>query len=141
MYESRIETSVKEFANYLMDLGFLNFSLYTDFNKKFKEINENEIISSGIDKYDLNTELIFLKDNITKTMVQFYNSLSDERKQLLAFNVYEKYKKKKEEGDNNNPNNFKISDIVEDPENISIINENNNQNVKYIIVHIESLIF
>ena len=101
MEENPLEVKVKEFCNYLIEIGLLNISIYKDFIKKFKEINENGVISSGNEKTDMSIGLIYFKDNISKTIVEFYNSLSEERKKIIALNIFSKYNNKK---DNNEIN-------------------------------------
>ena len=95
MEENPLEVKVKEFCNYLMEIGLLNISIYKDFIKKFKEISENEVVSSGNEETDMNIGLIYFKDNISKTIVEFYNSLSEERKKIIALNIFSKYNNKK----------------------------------------------
>ena len=95
MEENTLEIKVKEFCNYLMEIGLLNISIYKDFIRKFKEISENGVVSSGNEETDINIGLIYFRDNISKTIVDFYNSLSDERKKVIALNIFSKYNNKK----------------------------------------------
>ena len=95
MEENTLEIKVKEFCNYLMEIGLLNISIYKDFIRKFKGISENGVVSSGNEETDINIGLIYFRDNISKTIVDFYNSLSDERKKVIALNIFSKYNNKK----------------------------------------------
>ena len=97
---NEIELQIKDFSNYLLELGFLNGSNYSDFGKKFKEINRNSIDSSGSEDPDKNIDSIYFKDNLCKTIVEFYNSMNEEKKKLFALNIFMKYIKKREEEKN-----------------------------------------
>ena len=100
MEENEIDKKIKEFSNYLTEFGLLNNSCYNEFLKKFKEINENTIVSSGNEEPDKNIGLIYLKDNISKTMIEFYKAMPEQKKKLLALNIISKYNKKKEDEKN-----------------------------------------
>ena len=97
MEDDEIDIKIIKFSDYLMEFGLLNNSCYKEFLKKFKEISENEILSSGNEETDKNIGLIYFKENISKTMIEFYKSMPEERKKLLALNIYSKYNKKIEE--------------------------------------------
>jgi len=101
MEENNLEAKVKAFCNYLVEIGLLNISIYKDFIKKFKEISENGIVSSGNKETDMSIGLIYFKDNISKTIVEFFNSLSEERKKIIALNIFSKYSNKKDNNENN----------------------------------------
>ena len=100
MEENPLEIKVKEFCNYLIEIGLLNITFYKDFIKKFKEISENGVVYSGNEETDLSISLIYFKDNISNTIVEFYNSLNEERKKIIALNIFSKYNIKKENNDN-----------------------------------------
>ena len=126
MEENPIEKKIKDFSNYLMDLGLLNVVCYKDFIKKFKEISENGILSSGNEETDINIGLIYFKDNISKAIVEFYNSMSEERKKIIALNIFSKYNNKKEEEEKNN--------IIKNDENLDNKKENKkDENIEYKI--------
>ena len=108
MEENELEMKIKDFSNYLIEIGLLNNFYIKDFYKKFKEINENGIISSsGNEETDKNIELIYFKDSISKTIVEFYNSVPEERKIILALNIFSKYNERKKSEDKKNENNKK----------------------------------
>ena len=89
------DDTINNFSKYLLDLGFLNKSAYDEFSKKFEEIYQRKLYSSSIElTYSLNKWMT--KTYITYTIVEFYNSLKEERKKLLAINVFDKYIKKSE---------------------------------------------
>ena len=120
----KLETKIRDFSSYLMDIGFLNAYNYMDFCKKFKEMSRNSIASSGSDEVDNNLDLIYFKDNASKTIVEFYNSMNDDKKKLFAINIFAKYTKQKEE-EENNKNNFKNKTNI-------------NKNYENVIENIES---
>ena len=121
-----LELKVKDFSNYLLDLGFLTGLTYTEFNKKFKEINKSNVISSENEESDKKLDSIYFKDNISKTIVEFFNSMNEDKKKLWAINIFMKYKKKKE--DDKDKDNFDVNDII--------LNE---KNIDYIFEHIDSI--
>ena len=92
-----IDIKIKEFASYLKDFGLLNETNINDFFKKFKNISENSINSSGIYETDINVGLIYLKENLSKTMLEFYGLMTEERKKILYLNIYSKFIHKREE--------------------------------------------
>ena len=91
-----IDIKIKEFALYLKDFGLLNETNINDFLKKFKNISENSITSSGILETDINVGLIYLKENLSKTMLEFYNLMTEERKKITYLNIYSKFIQKRE---------------------------------------------
>ena len=102
--------------------------------KIFKEISNNNLLSSSVyEETDKSLSLIYFKDNISKTIVEFYNSLSDEKKKLFAMNIFMKYSRKKEEKEKNNDNNINENEAKE-------TNENKIEETKnYIIENIDSI--
>ena len=92
-----IDIKIKEFASYLKDFGLLNETNINDFLKKFKNISQNNIISSGIYETDVNVGLIYLKENLSKAMLEFYNLMTEERKKIIYLNIYSKFIQKREE--------------------------------------------
>ena len=105
MNENNIDMKIKDFSNYLLDIGLLIGTSYNDFGKKFKEINEKEKILLDDEEPDESFELTYFKDNISKTMINFYSSLSEERKKLITFQIFNIYSKKREGKNNNDSNN------------------------------------
>ena len=120
------DSKIRDFSKYLLDIGFLNGSNFIEFCKKFKEINNNSLVSLGSEDSDNNIDSIYFKDNVTKTIVDFYNSMNEEKKKLCAINIYSKYIKKKEEENNKDISHSK-----------NIIN---NKNIEYVIESIEPII-
>lgn len=92
-----IDIKIREFALYLKDFGLLNETNINDFLKKFKSISENSIMSSGIFETDVNVGLIYLKENLSNTMFEFYNLMTEERKKIIYLNIYSKFLKKRDE--------------------------------------------
>ena len=91
-----IDIKIKEFALYLKDFGLLNETNINDFLKKFKSVSENSISSSGRFETDINVGLIYLKENLSKTMLEFYNLMTEERKKIIYLNIYSKFIQKRE---------------------------------------------
>ena len=109
MNEDDIDIKLKDFSNYLLDIGLLiGGSNYNEFGKKFKEINEKEKILSEDEEPNKNFDLINFKDNISKTMIKFYDSMNEQKKKLITLNIFNIYNKKKEEN-KNNENNYVIN--------------------------------
>ena len=94
--ENILEIEIKNFANYLMDFGLLNASGYTDFCKKFNEINKNKLMSLDFEDNDQKASLLNFKDTASKTILDYLKNLSEPRKLLIALNIYSKYTEKKE---------------------------------------------
>ena len=120
------DSKIREFSTYLLDIGFLNGSNYIEFCKKFKEINSNSFASLGSEESDNNIDSIYFKDSASKTIVDFYNSMNEDKKKLFAINIYSKYIKKKEEETNKDI--FQSKNII------------NNKNIEYVIESIEPII-
>ena len=91
-----IDIKIKEFALYLKDIGLLNETNINDFLKKFKNISDNSLISSGNFETDINVGLIYLKENLSKAMLEFYNLMTEERKKIIYLNIYSKFIQKRE---------------------------------------------
>ena len=92
-----IDLKIKQFALYLKDFGLLNETNINDFLKKYKNVSENSIIPSGIFETDINVGLIYLKENLSKTMLEFYDLMTEERKKITYLNIYSKFLKKRED--------------------------------------------
>ena len=91
-----IDIKIKEFAVYLKDFGLLNETNINDFLKKFKNISDNSLMSSGNLETDINVGLIYLKENLSKAMIEFYNLMTEERKKIIYLNIYSKFIQKRE---------------------------------------------
>ena len=91
-----IYIKIEEFALYLKDFGLLNETNINDFLKKFKNISDNSLLSSGNFETDINVGLIYLKENLSKTMLEFYDLMTDERKKIIYLNIYSKFVQKRE---------------------------------------------
>jgi len=133
---------LKNFSNYLLELGFLNYSTYKEFSKKYDEISQRKLFASHIGLTD-STQAEIDKKNITDALVEFYNSLQEERKQLLAINVFDKYIKKSEkenvkESENNEIQLSNLDDIIMENNNNVNDNENNRYDTNKKIEHVES---
>jgi len=92
-----IDIKIKEFSIYLKEFGLLNETNINDFLKQFKSISENSFVSSGIFETDVNVGLIYLKENLSKAMLEFFNLMTEERKKITYLNIYSKFLKKREE--------------------------------------------
>ena len=99
--KNKSDEKIKDFSNYLLDIGLLIGSSYNDFVKKFKEINEKEKIISEDEEPDDDFDLIYFKDNVSKTMIKFYDAMNEDKKKLTTFNIFNIYSKNKSEKNNN----------------------------------------
>ena len=96
MNKNAIDKKVREFALYLKNFGLLNETNIKDFLSTFLNISENEQITSHNFKNDINLELIYLKENLSKTMLEFFNLMTEERKRITYLNMYSKFLQKRE---------------------------------------------
>ena len=94
--KNAIDIKIREFALYLKDFGLLNETNIKDFLYTFSNLSENEEISSNNFKNDINLELIYLKENLSKTMLEFFNLMTEERKRITYLNMYSKFLQKRE---------------------------------------------
>ena len=92
-----IDIKIREFSLYLKEFGLLNETNINDFLKQFKNTSENSFVSSGIFETDVNVGLIYLKENLSKAMLEFFNLMTEERKKITYLNIYSKFLKKREE--------------------------------------------
>ena len=136
MNENDIDSKIKDFSNYLLDIGLLIGSSYNEFGKKFKEINEKEKILLDDEEVYENYDLTFFKDNISKTMIKFFDSMNEEKKKLITFNIFNTYTKKKEEKNKGDFNINKNEIINENEEDIS----ENKEDIEYKEEHFEIFI-
>ena len=90
-----IDIKIKEFAIYLKDFGLLNETNIKDFLKTFKNINEKDLISSKNYNNDINLDLIYLKENLSKAMLEFFNLMTEENKRIIYLNVYSNFLQKR----------------------------------------------
>ena len=95
MDKNKIDIKIREFAIYLKDFGLLNDSNIKDFLKTFKNINEKDSISSKNYNNDINLDLIYLKENLSKAMVEFFNLMTEEKKRIIYLNVYSNFLQKR----------------------------------------------
>ena len=135
MNENNIDSKVKDFSNYLLDIGLLiGGNIYNEFGKKYKEINEKEKILLEDEEPDENYDLTYFKDNISKTMIKFYESLNEEKKKLITFSIFNNYNKRKEK--NNTDTNYHIDKnellAVSEEDEDKIDDKNNSNNIKNI---------
>ena len=92
-----IEQKLSHFSKYLSDIGLLSGIDISNFQKKFYELNSNNIGTIENIPEDPNLTLIYFKENLSNTIVSFYKSLSEEKQKLIALNIYMKYTLKQEE--------------------------------------------
>ena len=140
MNEDDIDLKVKDFSNYLLDIGLLiGGTIYNEFGKKFKEINEKEKIILEDSEPDENYDLTHFKDNISQTMIKFYDSMNEEKKKMITSNIFNKYNKKKEE--KNSGSNFKIDKnellAISEENEEKIEEKNNKKDLEYKQEHFE----
>jgi len=100
MNKNAIDIKIKDFAFYLKDFGLLNEMNINEFLKTFKNLNEKEKLFTN-NLNDINIELIYLKENLAKAMLEFFNSLTEERKRTIYLNIYSKFLQKREKDLNN----------------------------------------
>ena len=129
-----INEKIKDFSNYLLDIGLLMFSNHNDFVNKFKEINEKEKIILDDEEPDENYDKIYFKENLSKTLLKFYDSLNEDKKKLISYNIYNIYCQKKSEKNNNEltEDNFHIdkNEIIDEEGTEKKINNNNKKEYK-----------
>ena len=139
-----IDEKIKDFSNYLLDIGLLMFSNHNDFVNKFKEINEKEKIILDDEEPDENYDKIYFKENLSKTLLKFYDSLNEDKKKLISYNIYNIYCQKKSEKNNNEltEDNFHIdkNEIIDEEGTEKKINNNNNKK-EYKEEHFEICIY
>ena len=96
MDKNSIDIKIREFAIYLKELGLLNEINIKDFLKTFKNQMEREQYSLNNFKNDINFELIYLKENLAKAMLEFFNLITKEGKRSIYLNIYSKFLQKRE---------------------------------------------
>ena len=96
MDKNSIDIKIREFAIYLKELGLLNEINIKDFLKTFKNQMEREQYSLNNFKNDINFELIYLKENLAKAMLEFFNLITEEGKRSIYLNIYSKFLQKRE---------------------------------------------
>ena len=96
---NKTQSKIKDFSNYLLELGFLNGANYSEFINKFNEINRSSNESSGSANSDKDIDSIYYKDNILKTIVEFYNEMNEDKKNYLhsifLWNIVKKRRRKR----------------------------------------------
>ena len=136
------DEKIRDFSNYLLDIGLLIGTCYNDFVNKFKEINEKEKIIFDDEEPDENYDKIYFKDNLSKAMIKFYDSLNEDKKKLTSFNIFNIYSKKKGEKNNNEltEDNYHIdkNEIIEEEGTEKKINNNK---IEYKEEHFEISIY
>ena len=96
MNKNQIDIKIREFAIYLKELGLLNEINIKDFLKTFKNQMERDQYSLNNFKNDINFELIYLKENLAKAMLEFFNLITKEGKRSIYLNIYSKFLQKRE---------------------------------------------
>ena len=96
MDKNSIDIKIREFAIYLKDFGLLNETNINDFFKTFLNKSEKNSAHSLNYKNDINLELIYLKENLSKAMFEFFNIMTEERKRIIYLNIYSKFLQKRE---------------------------------------------
>ena len=144
MNEDNIDLKLKDFSNYLLDIGLLiGGNIYNEFGKKYKEINEKEKILLEDEEPDINYDLTYFKDNISKTMIKFYESLNEEKKKLITFSIFNNYNKRKEKNNINSDYHIDKNELLvvneEDEDKIDDKNNSNSnkKNIDYKEEHFE----
>ena len=96
MDKNSIDIKIREFALYLKEFGILNETNIKDFLITFKKIKGKDFHESTNFDNDINLELIYLKENLAKAMLQFFNLMTEERKRITYLNIYSKFSQKRE---------------------------------------------
>ena len=99
-------STFKEFTDYLLDTGLLCGSNLAEFKKIYQGVSESHCNLSTIKPLDSHTDptntsslsMIYFKDNISKTFVEFLNQMSDENKKLMGMNLVMKFLSQKRGG-------------------------------------------
>ena len=144
MNENNIDLKLKDFSNYLLDIGLLiGGNIYNEFGKKYKEINEKEKILLEDEEPDINYDLTYFKDNNSKTIIKFYESLNEEKKKLITFSIFNNYNKRKEKNNINSDYHIDKNELLvvneEDEDKIDDKNNSNSnkKNIDYKEEHFE----
>ncbi len=101
------EKIFNEFSDYLLKFGFLTITTAYEFNTLYKSQKNEQIFFSNEEN---NLKTIFFKDVISEVMIKFLNTLTDDRKKLLAINLYKKFQ---ENQANESIQNSKLNTIVD----------------------------
>ena len=96
MDKNLIDIKIREFAIYLKELGILNETNIKDFLITFKNITGKDFCESNNFNNNINLELIYLKENLSKAMFEFFNLMMEERKRITYLNIYSKFLQKRE---------------------------------------------
>ena len=91
MRKNFFDLKLSQFSKYLNDIGILSESDKTQFQKQFYDISSDIYNSDDISANDWNVNYIYFKDIISNTLVSFINSLSEEKRKLMALNIFMKY--------------------------------------------------
>jgi hypothetical protein len=101
------EKIFNEFSDYLLKFGFLTITTAYEFNTLYKSQKNEQIFFSNEEN---NLKTLFFKDVISEVMIKFLNTLTDDRKKLLAINLYKKFQ---ENQANESIQNSKLNTIVD----------------------------
>ena len=96
MDQNSIDIKIREFAIYLKEFGLLNETNIKDFLNTFKNLKGKDLRESTNFDNDINLELIYLKENLAKAILQFFNLMTEETKRITYLNIYSKFLQKRE---------------------------------------------
>ena len=102
------EKIFNEFSDYLLKFGFLTITTAYEFNTLYKSQKNEQIFFSNQEN---NLKTIFFKDVISEVMIKFLNTLTEDRKKLLA--IINLYKKFQENQANESIQNSKLNTIAD----------------------------
>ena len=91
MESNLIDIKIKKFVRHLNKIGILTEADNPQFLNNFYELGTNNFNASQM--LSINTEISekFFQENLSKTLTLFLNSLTEEKKKIVALNIYKNY--------------------------------------------------
>ena len=88
MRKKFFDLKLTNFSKYLNEIGILIGSDIEQFQKQFYEISSDVYNSNDISCNDYKVNFIYLKEAISNALVYFIKSISEEKKKLIALNLF-----------------------------------------------------
>ena len=88
MRKKFFDLKLARFSNYLNEIGILIDSDIEQFQKQFYEISSDVYNSNDISCNDYKANFIYFKETISNALVYFIESISEEKKKLIASNIF-----------------------------------------------------
>ena len=90
MRKKFFDLKLSHFSKYLNEIGILIGSDIEQFKKQFYEISSDIYNSNDISCNDNKVNFIYFKETISNALVSFIKSISEEKKKLIALNLFMK---------------------------------------------------